>query len=161
MDKNEIDIIDNVVKVLDKVLFLVCSAKEKMVPRVTASFNCHVVTRYVAKHVPGLRVVDGNYYGTCPSLNNPGMWTVSFCSHSWLMTASGKTIIDPYPVGFATPSTVLAVSTRVPEEFLETPYNAAGLYQEEEIIDGMFDLDETLECLDRFEQELQVIIDAT
>ncbi len=60
---------------------------------------CHDICRALAKHIPGLRVVDGNFVGMRQVMKSGELhMKLTYCSHSWLITPSGA-IIDPYPVG--------------------------------------------------------------
>ena len=97
---------------------------------VDVGINCHTITRLIARNIPELKVVDGWFYSTCPSREHPEKWNVYSCSHSWLITPSGGTIIDPYPLNLVAVGTIVAIPTQIPEKDLNTCYYGAGNYEE-------------------------------
>lgn len=72
--------------------------------------NCHAICRALAKHVRGIKVVDGNFIGLKQQKKKGQTYfKLRFAAHSWLVTPSG-TIIDPYPVGFMSVNPVMVVT---------------------------------------------------
>lgn len=120
--------------------------------------NCHTVTRLLARNVPELRVVDGWFYCTHPSKDHPGAWSVRSCSHSWLLTPTGGTIIDPFPLNVMAVENIIAVPTRFPEEYRYTCYNLAGNYEEAVLDERRYDPVQTLLEVIKIESMLRLIV---
>ncbi|MFA6076699.1 MAG: hypothetical protein WC735_01335 [Candidatus Paceibacterota bacterium] len=74
------------------------------------TFECHTICRAIAKHIHGLKVVDGYYVGVAQQHRNGKVVAqLQYCEHSWLVTPSGS-IIDPYPVGCLATNPILVVN---------------------------------------------------
>ncbi|MEN9647267.1 MAG: hypothetical protein RLY57_71 [Candidatus Parcubacteria bacterium] len=86
------------------------AALEKHPHHKKLSFECHSICRALAKVIPELTLVDGHYLGL-RIVNEEGEKRVQVgtATHSWFCTPDDS-IIDPYPVGYLTPSPVLVVN---------------------------------------------------
>lgn len=73
-------------------------------------YECHSICRAIAKAMPSLRLVDGNYMGL-QKIPNEGSFgfELRYAAHSWLETPD-EAIIDPYPVGILAANPVLVVN---------------------------------------------------
>ncbi len=71
--------------------------------------ECHSICRALAKMIPGLKVVDGNYIGL-KQIRRKGKtyFKLRYAAHTWLVTPGGA-IIDPYPIGFFSANPVMVV----------------------------------------------------
>ena len=158
--ENEIGIIGDVKGVLDQVLAILCfedNDTQNVIASRSLTLNCHAIVRFIVRHVSGLRVVDGWYHSTRPKEDQPEMSKVYYCAHSWLITDSGRTIIDPYPVDLVAAGTVIAIPTCVPPQYMDTPYFGAGKYEEGSIDGDLYDPLETLKTVLKFEMTLKSI----
>ncbi len=86
-------------------------------------YRCHSVCRAIVRHVSGLNVVDGYYFGIIQVSRKNKLPDLkeNYYPHTWLLCDSKKTIIDPYPVG------VLCQPLLVPIKGKWTSFGA-GLY---------------------------------
>lgn len=80
-------------------------------------FECHSLCRAISMRIPELKCVDGAFFGltyTCANWDDgesPVIFDVKRARHSWLTTPDHATI-DPYPVGFASISPLIAPRAR-------------------------------------------------
>lgn len=158
--EEEIGLIEDVKRVLDEMLAIVDKAKKMKIPIPLIPLNCHVVTRLIARYIPEVRVIDGWYYMGWSKRNESGMCANSHCSHSWLLSSSGKTLIDPYPVDLVALGTVVSTPVFLPEELHDTPYHGAMKYLEGPIDDDLFDMSEILLNVYKFDATLKMIAKA-
>jgi hypothetical protein len=73
-------------------------------------FNCHPISRAIAKMIPRLKLVDGNFLGLI-TVEQEGekRFGIQHATHSWLVTPDDA-IIDAYPVGFMSVNPILVVT---------------------------------------------------
>lgn len=148
--EGEIGFVAGIQGIFDEMLHMMSNAENKGLILPKLFFNCHVATRLVVDHIPELRVVEGRYYSGWPAKKRPGMCHTSYCAHSWLLSPSGKTIFDPYPIDLVAAGTVIAMPVELPDEFVNTPYHGAAKYFECKLDSKLFNLDEILTAVDAF-----------
>lgn len=137
------DLIMRIGALLDSLLYVRDFVRNRC-PEVSTKLvlTCHSISRFIAKHVPGLEVVDGYFYGLCPQENGPG-FVIYTGAHSWLRSSSGKTIFDTYPVDCVAAGTVLAFPLDVPQKVRKSSSYGAAKYKECQIESQWFNLEET------------------
>lgn len=90
------------------------------------TLECHSICRALAKAVPDLRLIDGNYIGMkripVPE-ENSFRFELRYATHSWLLTPD-EAIIDPYPVGYLAVNPVLVLTKGDYAAFGGEPYVA-------------------------------------
>lgn len=74
------------------------------------TYNCHSICRALAKAIPELSLVDGNFMGLKHMRKGGKLsFAIRLSSHSWLQTPDNA-IIDPYPVGLLVVNPILVVN---------------------------------------------------
>lgn len=109
---------------------LEAGAKLKSFHKIFLQYDCHIICRAIAHHLPQLLVEDGFYLSfRLDTTQTPPDAEMGQTLHSWLRTKNGS-IIDPYPVGLVTTHPLLL------PQAIKTVESLAGQYVPRQAVRG-------------------------